>query len=442
MIRMQENDVKDFFNRLRRSTNISYFIASIIPLSLLVYFSVKYVYPYVMMKSESGVPIHIGIILLLAVLVSVLGLTISIKTTKSSITSVQNLHTRLNSLIEITKQFRSTPFLDVLLEEIVKSAIRLNSAEAGSLLLYDGPETLKFKVALGKQSRKIKDRIVKRGEGVSGWVADKGEPVIMNDVKKDSRYSPDLDMETGFQTRSIMCVPLMHKKEVIGVIEILNRKNGVFTKEDESLLFSLADQAAISIVQSKISESQQSDLIQITSILVETQDHFNQVKTGHARNVSNYANLIGKHMKLSEKDLKNIYYASLFHDIGFLRINLGIKEKLNESEIERVRTHPQIGYEIIKSLSIWSEAAELILNHHERFDGKGYPNRRKGDEIPLGARIIFVADTFDVLTSKSSYKPPVNYLKAIEEIEAHSGTQFDPEVVEAFKAAVHETGLV
>jgi hypothetical protein len=438
---VQENDIKGFFKTIRRSIKTAYFIASIIPLGVLVYFALEYVYPLVLREPSESMPLHIGALLLLAVVVSVLGLVLSVKATNKSISSVQSLHERLNSLIEITKQFRATPFLDVLLNEIVKSAIRLNSSDAGSLLLFDDEQHLRFRVALGKASRKMKDKVVKRGEGISGWVADKGEPAIVNDTTKDSRYTTDFDRETGFKTRSIMCVPLIYNKKVIGVIEVLNRKDGIYTKEDERLLFSLADQAAISIAQSKASESQQSDMIQITSILVEAQDHFSQIKKGHARSVASYSTLIGKHIGLPEKGLKNLYYASLFHDLGFIRIN--ISKPLKPSDYENIKKHPQIGYDMIKPLSVWSEAADSILNHHERFDGTGYPRKKKGEDIPIAARVISVADAFDVLTSKTSYKKTrLTFKDAMDEIEANSGTQFDPDVVKAFRSAMLEADML
>jgi hypothetical protein len=437
---MKVKEQKDFFASIRRSISISYFIASIIPLGLLVYFALKYLYPIFIEGSASDLPFHIGLLLVLAVVVSVLGLVLSVRTTNSSIAALQNLHRKLNSLFNITKQFRETPYLDILLKNIVLSAMKLNAAESGSLLLYNESGNLSFKVAIGNKSQAIKDKVVKRGEGISGWVADTGQSVIINDVKNDPRYSPDLDNETGFTTKSIMSVPLIHKKKTIGVIEVLNRKNGAFSDEDEKLLFSLADQAAISITQSKINESQQSDIIQITSILIEAQDRFGKIKSGHGRRVANYANLIGKHMGLDEDSLKNLYYASLFHDIGFMRLNINIPPK--PSDMEKLKKHPQIGYEMIKPLSIWSDAADIILSHHERFDGSGYPQNISGQDIPLGSRIIFVADTFDILTSKSSYRENLAFKDAMSEIEANSGTQFDPDVVAAFSASMKEADLI
>ncbi|OGP64147.1 MAG: hypothetical protein A3K22_01375 [Deltaproteobacteria bacterium RBG_16_42_7] len=235
----------------------------------------------------------------------------------------------------------------------------------------------------------------------------------------------------------MLSVPLIYNNEIIGVIELLNKKNGNFTSEDEELLHALADQAAISIAQSRILESQQSNIINIAEILVTAQDSYIQEKKGHARRVAKYAYLTGKNIGLSENELKNLHYASILHDIGFIKFSLGeqmIKEKCKQ--------HPQFGYEMIKPIPLWSNAAEIILNHHERYDGRGYPSGKGGEEIPLGSRIIFVAEVFDVLTSKNSYREQIDYDAAIKEIEEHAGTQFDPAVIKAFKEAIKDSDII
>jgi putative methionine-R-sulfoxide reductase with GAF domain len=439
---MSEGSRKDFFDNVSRSIKISYFIGSIIPLALLVYFSVKYIYPIITKGRSSELPIDIGILLVLAVFVSILGLTLSLKATNASIMSIKQLHGQLNSLFGITKQFRTTPYLDLLLEDIVKSAIRLTSTEAGSLILYDDENTLRFKVLIGKGASSLKGTPVRRGKGFSGSVADTGQALRVNDVKSDERFTPEFDKISGFKTRSIMCAPLIHMNSIIGVIEVLNKRAGEFSEEDEKLLQSLADQAAISISQSTIQERQKSDVIQITSLLVETQDRYSQVNKGHAKNVAKYVNIIGKKMALSEDDLKTLYYASLFHDIGFLKIQINDPGNLTPQERENVKNHPRYGYELLRSISIWSKASEIILHHHERYDGKGYPLGKKGREIPLGSRILFVAEVFDVITNNTSYREQLNLNTAFSEIEANSGLQFDPEVVKAFKQSLIENDMI
>ncbi len=342
--------------------------------------------------------------------------------------------------MNITKHLRATTYPDILLKDIVESAINLNSAESGFLLLCDEDGNLRYKVAGGEGTTILEDRFVKRGEGFSGWVLDTGQPLRINDVRGDSRYSPEMDRIRDRATRSVLCVPLVHEQRVIGVIELLNKKGDGFTDDDERILVSLADQAAIAIAQNNLYEEQKRDMIHITEILVNAQDSHIPDKKGHVRRVAKYANLIGKKMGLTEKELKTLYHASLLHDVGFLSINVH-EEKKEPWEKERFIQHPQLGYEMIKPISRWHDAATIVLNHHERYDGKGYPSGKRGKEIPLGARILFVAEVFDVLTSKHSYKDTLSFEMAIAEIEANSGSQFDPEVVNAFKEAIRETDI-
>jgi hypothetical protein len=427
---------KGFFENIRRSIKVSYFIASIIPLSVLVYFTIKYIYPYLTKAEEEIIPSAIGITLLLAVILSILGLALSSKATNASISSLQNLYLKLNSLVDVTKHFRDTIYLDVLLKSVVKSATELLRTEAGSLLLFDEKGDLRFKVLHGESGQFIREKAVLPGEGISGWVAQTGMPAIVNNVSEDPRFNPEFDRESGFKTRSILCVPLIYENKPIGVLEVLNKIGGSFDAHDEKILFSLADQAAISIAQSKVHESQHSDMIHITEILIGALDYHIPEKKGHSRRVARYANAIGKGLGLSEEELKQLYYASLLHDIGLLKFDLSEYWGMKKFEL-----HPTVGYEMVRPISLWKEVAPLILSHHERYDGKGYPHGKAGEEIPLGARIISVASTFDVLTSEHSYKKPLSFNDAVKEIEANSGTQFDPRVVEAFKLFLKETDI-
>lgn len=427
---------KTFFENIRRSIKISYFIASIIPLSLLVYFTIRYIYPYIT-KAEEGIPTAIGITILLALILSVLGLSLSSKATNASISSLQNLYLKLNSLVDVTKHFRDTIYLDILLNSVVKSAMELIRTETGSLLLFDENGDLRFKILLGEGGQAIKDKVIIPGEGISGWVAGTGTPAIVNNVIEDSRFNPDFDKESGFKTKSILCVPLVYENKIIGVLEVLNKIGGSFDANDEKILFSLADQAAISIAQSRVHESQHSDMIHVTEILISALDFHIPEKKGHSRRVARYANSIGKKLGLTEGELKQIYYASLLHDIGLLKFDLSEYWGMKKFEL-----HPIFAYDMLRPISLWKDVAPLILGHHERYDGNGYPHGKAGEEIPIGSRIIFIASTFDVITSEHSYKKPMSFEDAVKEIEANSGTQFDPKVVQALKLSLRETDIL
>ncbi|UCG77844.1 MAG: GAF domain-containing protein [Nitrospirota bacterium] len=417
----------EFFESVRRSIKISYFVASIIPISILVYLSAKYIQPY-LNSTDQNAYVSIGVILVLTVIISVLGFILIVKTTNKTLYSIQDSYDKLNSLLEVSKHFRDTLYVDVLLESITGSATELLDAEAGSLLLTDDEGALWFKVVTGAASRDLKDKSVTKGEGITGWVLEHGEPAVINKVDKDERFSNRLDDATGFVTRSILCVPLIYEKVTIGVLEVVNKKEGEFSESDEKILFSLADQAAISIAQSQSRESEHSDIVQMTEILVNAMDNHIPIKKGHTKRVARHAGAIGRVMGLDDEDLKKLHFSAVLHDIGLLRF-----QYFEQMEGQNLEQHPTIGYEMVRPISSWKDIAQIILFHHERMDGSGYPTGKKGEEIPLLSRIISVADAFDVMTNESNYKEILSNEKAVEELEQNAGTQFDPKVVEAFK---------
>ncbi|MCL4426348.1 MAG: HD-GYP domain-containing protein [Firmicutes bacterium] len=156
---------------------------------------------------------------------------------------------------------------------------------------------------------------------------------------------------------------------------------------------------------------------------------------GHSQRVAEYAVAIGKQLKLTEDQLELLNYAGLLHDIGKVGITDAVLKKAgiySDEEYRHMRRHPAIGEDIIKDISLLGTAREWVLHHHERFDGRGFPGRLKGEVTPLGARIITLADAFDAIVSDRPYKRGLPLPQALEEIKSNSGSQFDPEVVAAF----------
>jgi putative nucleotidyltransferase with HDIG domain len=148
-----------------------------------------------------------------------------------------------------------------------------------------------------------------------------------------------------------------------------------------------------------------------------------------------YSAEIAKFLHLSESDVEVVYYAGLLHDIGKIGIRDDIiikTDELTSKEYELLRRHPEVGVNILSDIRFLEKEIPIILHHHERFDGKGYPHGLQGREIPLGARILAVADAFDAMTEGRTYQNKVPWKKALEEIKKGSGTQFAPEIVDAF----------
>lgn len=160
---------------------------------------------------------------------------------------------------------------------------------------------------------------------------------------------------------------------------------------------------------------------------------------GHSTRVANYSLLMAKELNLSAEALKNIRLASLLHDIGKLSINESIlkkSERLTEKEYFVLKSHPEMGERIIESVEAFRPVRPFIRHHHERFDGRGYPDRLAKENIPLEARIISIAESYDSLTSDASYRKKLSQPEAIEELEREKGKQFDPQIVEVFLKAI------
>ena len=174
------------------------------------------------------------------------------------------------------------------------------------------------------------------------------------------------------------------------------------------------------------------DSIQTLRYTVEAKDTYTK---GHSDRVSEYSMLIGKYMELPENDLEKLKIGGLFHDIGKIGVpdNILLKEsRLTDEEYSEIKNHPSIGKHILSNATIFHDIIPIVYHHHEKFDGTGYPGKLKDEEIPLLARIAAVADTFDAMTSKRSYRNalPIEVVK--NEFQKFSGTQFDPQIVKVF----------
>jgi len=182
----------------------------------------------------------------------------------------------------------------------------------------------------------------------------------------------------------------------------------------------------------------------LLSTVMQTLSMRDAMTARHSAAVARYAREVARLMGLSEREQDLIHTAALLHDIGkfiFPDSILLADRKLTDDEWETVKLHPEQGAKLVRRIEGYGPVADIIISHHERVDGKGYPHGVAGDEIPLGSRIISVADTYDVMTSRDSYRRPVSSEAAIVELRRVSGSQLDPEVVERFVEMV-ESGRV
>ena len=279
----------------------------------------------------------------------------------------------------------------------------------------------------GEKTSGLIGTAIPKGKGIAGWVAERGVPARIANAKGDERFDPEMDEISGYKTSSVLCVPLSMKTGVIGVIELLKKKDGFYSERDEEIITHIADHAAVSLARARFYEDQKNYEIHVTDILLEAIDFQVPEKMGHPKRVAKYSNIIAKAINMAEEERKRLYFACLLHDVGFLKIRA--EDNFKREYFVR---HPVIGFDMISPINFYADIAPFILHHHERYDGSGYPHKLKGEEIPLEARIIAIADAFDVMVSETSYKIPVSFDDAVEELKRNAGTQFDFWLVDEF----------
>jgi len=325
--------------------------------------------------------------------------------------------------------------IDRLAKLIVINATRLLRTEIGSLMLIDKETNmLEIVAARGLPEELVKNIHIPIGKGIAGKIVEEGEPILCENIETDTRFLKESNEK--YTSKSFVSVPLKVQNRVIGVLNINNKESKQkFDEKDLRLLTILAEQSARTIENAELYKHMQDTYLGTIQTLARAIDAKDPYTKGHSDRVTRYAVKIAREMNLSESAIRNIEYSALIHDIGKIGIQESILTKkgaLSGTEYEIVKMHPLIGESIITPVKFLNGIAPLILYHHERFDGKGYLEGLRGEAIPLGARIISVADAFDAMTSDRPYRKALTRKKAREELEKESGKKFDPRVVEAF----------
>ncbi len=319
----------------------------------------------------------------------------------------------------------------------MEAVTRLMDAETGFLLLIDLEKgDLFFEVTLGKKGSVVSEMRLKTGEGIAGWVAKTGRPVICNDVEKDSRYSKIADERSGFYVRSMICTPVCIKGKVVGVLQAINKKRGgQFTKWDLNEFNTLANQVAIAIDNANLYKEMKETFLSTAEALADTMEARDAYTGGHTKRVLEYSTIIGEELSLKEGEMENLKLAAVLHDIGKIGVEdriLRKDDKLTEEENKAMKMHTIIGPRIVENIKQLRSITPGIRHHHETYNGRGYPDLLKGKEIPIMARIISVADTFDAMTTDRPYRKGLPKEVALRELEESAGIQFDASVVDAF----------
>lgn len=340
------------------------------------------------------------------------------------------------TLADVDALLNSTLDQKVIRKRAMEAITLLMDAEVGSLLLVDDEKTeLYFEVALGEKGDKVKEIRLKMGEGIAGWVAEHGEPLLIQDVTKDPRFYKSADKKTDFVTRNMICVPVKVKNKNIGVLQAINRKGSVFTEDDLKLFQLFSNQVAIALDNARLYEEIRETFFATAGALAEAIEKRDPYTGGHTKRVVNYSLAAAKYLSLSPNEIEHLKFSAILHDIGKIGIEdrvLRKSGKLDGEEIKIMNMHPALGADIMGHIKQLRDLIPGMMYHHERPDGSGYPDGLKGGEIPIIARIISVADTYDAMTTDRPYRKGLSNQTAIDEIKRYAGSQFDKDVAIAF----------
>lgn len=360
------------------------------------------------------------------------------------INGLQKKIQQLETLMEMASLVNSTLDINKIKSRAIEAAARLVNAEAGSLLIIDqGTGELFFEIAIGEKGNILKEVRLVRGQGIAGWVAEKGESLIIHDVQSDARFFRMADEISAFTTRDLICVPVRTKDRIVGVLQAVNKKEGRFDEEDEQGLSALANHVAVAIENANLYRELREDFYETAHALAETIEQRDHYTAGHTYRVMNYSLAIGRLMGISENEMENLRLAAILHDVGKIGVRDSIllkNGKLDMEESQTMSQHTEFGTKILGHVKKLKDVLPGVRSHHEKYDGTGYPDNMQGEDIPLLARIIAVADTFDAMTSDRPYRQALSIKTAVEELKINSGVQFDPEVVRHFIKVLMETG--
>jgi putative nucleotidyltransferase with HDIG domain len=287
-----------------------------------------------------------------------------------------------------------------------------------------------------------------------------GERVVVDDARSDARFYRRVDDSSGFVTRSILCVPLRApsiqlgqergeiKASIIGGAQALNKHGGAgFTDDDVALFETLASQAATVLQVARLNEDTYKlfmGVIKVVAGAIDAKDPYTQ---GHSQRVSEFAVAIAEELGLSPEHINHVRIGGILHDVGKIGVPDAILKKdgrLSEGEFAEIKKHPTKGYEIMRQEELrWLLREELpaLLEHHEREDGRGYPQHLAGNQISRIGKIVHVADVFDALTSDRPYHPGRPADLALRMLQEGAGVEFDPACVAALLRA-REKGKV
>lgn len=343
---------------------------------------------------------------------------------------------KLQSLIEISRRMSSIRKADDLMEMIVSKAREEINSGIGFIMLREG-NVLKIKKSMGLSTLTVEELNEKQGGKLFNEVLTKKKALRLNRRDDDPRFKELLPLRENFQ--NLMAIPLKASEVpiAIGVLCVANLRVGnEYTHKQENYLRILATDATIALRNIILFEELRRAYMEIIQVLAQAIEAKDPYTHGHVARVREIAVRIARTMKLPDEKVELISKAAILHDVGKISTPESIllkPDKLTDTEFKIMKDHARASLDILKGIkSLEEDVMDMVVHHHERYDGKGYPDGLSGEDIPLGAHIIAVADVYDALTTDRPYRKAWTEEKAVSVMAENAGTQFHPKVMDAF----------
>lgn len=342
---------------------------------------------------------------------------------------VSNIYEELILLYRVSEDIISLVNLNEILYTIISYALAQVDASQGIIALYlKEKNEFEIKASLGFKDLVVEGKKIKDKDNIFKKVVDSRKTYIENNPKCES------DIIRDFSFKNILIAPLQTKTMNIGCLCLFNKSTN-YNSLDAKIITILTNQTSISIEKAFLYADLHHLFLESVEALSSAIDAKDPYTHGHSHRVAQFALLLADKIGLPLEKKKAIHLAGLLHDIGKIQTPMELLHKpdiLTNEEFMEIKKHPLVSTDIIKHIKKLGSALPGVLYHHEHYSGDGYPHNLKGEDIPLEARILCIADSFDAMISQRPYRDKMNVRQALRELYNYSGTQFDPKLVKTF----------